>query len=133
MHGRGVCVLHHSTHDRAASFLPLPLHQMQRTQECSTVAHTFQYLDEAVEQIGAILDIDVDVREQLAKANEDLVEVRQDVSSGHLHATESKPQKDRNQKQPQNRYQQHRNRKARAIWYSKSDNLRVWRSGRGKG
>lgn len=51
------------------------------------------YLDEAVEQIGAILDVDIDVREQLAQTDENLVEVRQDVSSRHLRATESRPRK----------------------------------------
>lgn len=44
------------------------------------------YLDEPVEQVGAVLDIHVHVREELAQPDEDLVKVRQDVPSRHLSA-----------------------------------------------
>lgn len=41
-------------------------------------------LDEAVKQVGAVLDVDIHICEQLAQPIEDLVEVRQYVASRHL-------------------------------------------------
>lgn len=45
-----------------------------------------RYLNEPVEKVGAVLDIHVHVREELAQPDEDLVKVRQDVPSRHLTA-----------------------------------------------
>lgn len=57
--------------------------------QCSSMyvcSADLQYLNEPVEQVGAVLDIHVYVREELAQADEDLVKVRQYVPSRHLTA-----------------------------------------------